>query len=85
MLGYMEVILGRMLASQPCLHAFWVLASLHILSFLLKMFFIILVYIYIYTYLFLIVVIIAQTILKEAGESKSELQKQWGTHLIKVN
>ena len=32
-----------MLASQPCLHAFWVLTSLHILSFLLKMFFIILV------------------------------------------
>ena len=30
-----------MLASQPCLHAFWVLTSLHLLSFLLKMFFII--------------------------------------------
>ena len=39
----MEVILGPMLASQPCLHAFWVLTSLHLLSFLLKMFFIILV------------------------------------------
>ena len=39
MLGYMEVILGPMLASQPCLHAFWVLTSLHLLSFLLKMFF----------------------------------------------
>ena len=35
------LILGPMLASQPCLHAFWVLMSLH-LSFLLKMFFIIL-------------------------------------------
>ena len=36
----MEVILGPMLhvASQPCLHAFWVLTSLHLL-FLLKMFF----------------------------------------------
>ena len=30
------LILGPMLASQPCLHAFWVLTSLH-LSFLLKM------------------------------------------------
>ena len=37
------LILGPMLASQPCLHAFWVLTSLHFLSFLLKMFFIILV------------------------------------------
>ena len=36
------LILGPMLASQPCSHAFWVLTSLH-LSFLLKMFFIILV------------------------------------------
>ena len=36
------LILGPMLTSQPCLHAFWVLASLH-LSFSLKMFFIILV------------------------------------------
>ena len=47
-MDYMEVvclILGPMLASQPCLHAFWVLTSLHLLSFLLKMFFIILVYI----------------------------------------
>ena len=35
------LILGPMLASQPCLHAFWVLTSLH-LSFLLKMFIIIL-------------------------------------------
>ena len=34
----MEVILGPMLASQPCLHAFWVLTSLHLLSFLLKCF-----------------------------------------------
>ena len=33
------LILGRMLASQPCSHAFWVLTSLHLLSFLLKMFF----------------------------------------------
>ena len=36
----MEVVclsLGPMLASQPCLHAFWVLTSLHLLSFLLKM------------------------------------------------
>ena len=30
-------------ASQPCLHAFWVLTSLHLLSFLLEMVFIILV------------------------------------------
>ena len=30
-------------SSQPCSHAFWVLTSLHLLSFLLKMFFIILV------------------------------------------
>ena len=36
------LILGPMLASQPCSHAFWVLTSLHLLSFLLKMFFIIL-------------------------------------------
>ena len=35
----MEVNLGPMLASQPCSHAFWVLTSLHLLSFLLKMFF----------------------------------------------
>ena len=46
----MEVILGPMLASQPCLHAFWVLTSLHLLSFLLKMFFIILVLLYITDY-----------------------------------
>ena len=39
------LILGPMLASQPCLPAFWVLTSLHLLSFLLKMFFIILVFI----------------------------------------
>ena len=32
------LILGPILASQSCLHAFWVLTSLH-LSFLLKMFF----------------------------------------------
>ena len=32
------LILGPMLASQPCSHAFWVLTSLHLLSFLLKMF-----------------------------------------------
>ena len=32
-------ILCPMLAYQPCLHAFWVLKSLHLLSFLLKMFF----------------------------------------------
>ena len=37
------LILGPMLASQPCLYAFWVLTSLHLLSLLLKMFFIILV------------------------------------------
>ena len=30
------LILGPMLASQPCSHAFWVLTSLHLLSFLLK-------------------------------------------------
>ena len=34
-----QAILGPMLASQPCSHAFWVLTSLHILPFLLKMFF----------------------------------------------
>ena len=39
------LILGPKLASQPRLLAFWVLTSLHLLSFLLKMFFIILVYI----------------------------------------
>ena len=39
------LILGPKLASQPCLLAFWVLTSLHLLSFLLKMFFIILVFI----------------------------------------
>ena len=42
------LILGPMLASQPRSHAFWVLMSLHLLSFLMKMFFIIL-YIYIIT------------------------------------
>ena len=39
------LILGPMLASRPCSHTFWVLTSLHLLSFLLKMFFIILVFI----------------------------------------
>ena len=33
------LILGPMLVSRPCSHAFWVLTSLHLLSFLLKMFF----------------------------------------------
>ena len=33
------LILGPMLASQPCSHALLVLTSLHLLSFLLKMFF----------------------------------------------
>ena len=42
------LILGPMLASQPCSHAFWVLTSLHFLSFLLKMFFIILYLLYNY-------------------------------------
>ena len=42
------LILVTMLPSQHCLHAFWVLMSLHFLSFLLKMFFIILVYNYNY-------------------------------------
>ena len=37
------LILGPMLAFQPCLHAFGVLTSIHLLSLLLKMFFIILV------------------------------------------
>ena len=37
------LILGPMLASQPCSYAFSVLTSLHLVSFLLKMFFIILV------------------------------------------
>ena len=36
------LILGTMLASQPCSHDFWVLTSLHLLSFLLKMFFLLL-------------------------------------------
>ena len=36
-------IFVRMLASQPCLNAFWVLTSLYLLLFLLKMFIIILV------------------------------------------
>ena len=44
MLGYMEVILGPMLAFQHCLHAFLGFDILRILSFFLKMFFIILVY-----------------------------------------
>ena len=39
------LILSPMLASQPCSHAFGVLMSLHLLPFLLKMFFIILVFI----------------------------------------
>ena len=30
---------GPMLATQHCLHAFWVLTSLHLLSFLLRIFF----------------------------------------------
>ena len=42
------LILGPMLASQPCSHAFWVLTSLHLLSLLLKIFFIILVLFTIY-------------------------------------
>ena len=37
------LILGPMLASQLFSHAFWVLTFLHLLSFLLKMFFIIFV------------------------------------------
>ena len=37
------LILGPMLASRPCSHDFWVLTSLHLPSFLLKMLFIILV------------------------------------------
>ena len=46
MLGYIEVVCliwGPMLASQSCLHAFCVLTSIHLLSLLLKMLFIILV------------------------------------------
>ena len=43
------LILGPILASQPCSHAFWVLTSLHLLSFLLKMFFIILVSIFFFS------------------------------------
>ena len=39
------LILGPMLASQPCSHAFWVLTSLHLLSFLLKMFFVFIVFV----------------------------------------
>ena len=37
---------GPTLTSRPCLHTFWVLTSVHLLPFLLKMFFIILVIIY---------------------------------------
>ena len=33
------LILGPTLTSQPCLHTFWVLTSLYLLPFLLKMFF----------------------------------------------
>ena len=40
------LILGPTLTSQPCLHAFWVLTSLHLLSFLLKMF---LLFLYVYS------------------------------------
>ena len=39
--------------SQPCLQTFWILTSLHNLSFLFKMFFIILVYLCKYLSLFL--------------------------------
>ena len=39
-----SLIFGPMLVSRTCLHAFWVLTSIH-LSFLLKMCFIILVFI----------------------------------------
>ena len=35
------LILGPTLTSRPCSHMFWVLTSLHLLPFLLKMFFII--------------------------------------------
>ena len=41
MLGYMEVvclILGPMLASQPCSHALWVLTSIHLLLFIENVF-----------------------------------------------
>ena len=41
------LILGPTLTSQPCLHAFRVLTSLHLPSFLLKMFLLFLYYIYI--------------------------------------
>ena len=36
------LILGTMLASQPCSHDFWVLTFLHLISFLSKMFFLLL-------------------------------------------
>ena len=39
------LILGLTLTSQPCSHAFWVLTSLHLSPFLLKMF---LLFLYIY-------------------------------------
>ena len=42
MLVYMEVVC-LVLGPISCSHVFWVLMSLHLLSFLLKMFFIILV------------------------------------------
>ena len=37
--GNVCLILSPMLASQPCLPAFWVLASLHLLSLLFLLFF----------------------------------------------
>ena len=32
------LILGPTLTSRPCLHTFWALTSLHLVTFLLKMF-----------------------------------------------
>ena len=40
---YVEVVCLILGPTEPCSHAFWVLTSLHLLSFLLEMFFIILV------------------------------------------
>ena len=39
------LILGPTLTYQPCWHGFWVLTSLHLPSFLLKMFLLFLLYI----------------------------------------
>ena len=46
--GNVCLILGPMLASQPCLPAFWALTSLHLLSCFLLFFIIYIIFIYVY-------------------------------------